>query len=150
MGRERLHPSHRQLLSCRAAAGVLALSAGLFVAAWATLGLRPFGLGRFRLRRVVVTGDSMLPAFEHGDRLVLGPTGRLRPGQVIALPDPRDATRLLIKRIRTINDTTLEVRGDNDAASTDSRDFGLVPRAGLVGRVVYRYAPPGRTGWMPG
>jgi nickel-type superoxide dismutase maturation protease len=107
-------------------------------------------VARFRLRRVVVTGDSMLPAFEHGDRLVLAPTGRLQPGQVIALPDPRDATRLLIKRIRTVNDTTLEVRGDNEAASTDSRDFGLVPRAGLVGRVVYRYAPPGRTGWMPG
>jgi nickel-type superoxide dismutase maturation protease len=149
MGRERLHPSHRQLLSCRAAAGVLALLAGLF-AVWATLGRGRFGLGRFRLRRVEVTGDSMLPAFEHGDRLLLAPTGRLRPGQVVALPDPRDASRLLVKRVRTVNDTTLEVRGDNGAASTDSRDFGLVPRAGLVGRVVYRYGPPGRTGWMPG
>ena len=141
MGRKRLHPTYRQPLTWMAGAGVLALFAGLV----ATLGVR-----RLALRRVVVTGDSMLPAFEPGDRLVLGPAGRSKPGQVVALPDPRDASRLLIKRIRTVNGSTVEVRGDNDAASTDSRDFGPVPRTGLSGRVVYRYAPPGRTGWMPG
>ncbi len=69
---------------------------------------------------------------------------------MVAFPDPRDARRMLIKRIHTVHDSTVEVRGDNQAASTDSRDFGPVPLTWLAGRVVYRYAPPGRTGWMPG
>jgi nickel-type superoxide dismutase maturation protease len=128
-------------LNWRAATAVLAVLAALA----ATLAVRRLGL-----RRVVVTGNSMLPAFEPGDRLIVGPAGRSRPGQVVALADPRDPRRLLVKRIRTVNGSTLEVRGDNEAASTDSRVFGPVPTAGLAGRVVYRYAPPGRTGWIPG
>jgi nickel-type superoxide dismutase maturation protease len=138
---ERFHPTYRPSVTYGPAAGALAVLAGVLAA----LGLRRLGV-----RRVVVTGDSMLPSFEAGDRLVLGPVGRSRPGKVVALPDPRDARRLLIKRIRAVNGSTLEVRGDNDAASTDSRDFGPVPRTRLTGRVVYRYAPPGRTGWIPG
>jgi hypothetical protein len=38
------------------------------------------------------------------------------------------------------------VVGDNPDASTDSRVFGPVPRGAVVGRVVYRYGPEGRTG----
>jgi nickel-type superoxide dismutase maturation protease len=91
----------------------------------------------------------MLPTFEPGDRLLLGRTGRLRPGQVVGVPDPRHTERLLIKRVHAVNLSTVEVRGDNERASTDSRHFGPVPRSGLAGRVLYRYAPPGRAGWMP-
>ena len=138
--RERLNPTYRPSVTCRASAGAIAV----LTAVVAVLGVRRLGL-----RRVVVTGDSMLPAFEPGDRLLLGPVGRSRPGQVVALPDPRDARRLLIKRIRSVNGSTLDVRGDNDAASTDSRDFGPVPRARLTGRVLYRYAPADRTGRIP-
>jgi nickel-type superoxide dismutase maturation protease len=141
MGRRRLHPTYRQPRTWRAATGVLAVLAGVA----ASLALRRLGV-----RRVVVTGESMLPAFEPGDRLILGPAGRSRAGHVVALTDPRDARRLLIKRIRNVDGPILEVRGDNEAASTDSRDFGPVPRTRLAGRVVYRYGPPGRTGWMPG
>jgi len=38
------------------------------------------------------------------------------------------------------------VRGDNPAASTDSRTFGPVPASSVQGRVLYRYFPPGRQG----
>jgi type IV secretory pathway protease TraF len=38
------------------------------------------------------------------------------------------------------------VWGDNRASSTDSRVFGPVDRGALVGRAVYRYFPPDRTG----
>jgi nickel-type superoxide dismutase maturation protease len=91
----------------------------------------------------------MLPAFEPGDRVLLGPTGRLRAGQVVGFADPRDRTRLLIKRVHALHGSTVHVRGDNEGASTDSRLFGPIPRRSLAGRVLYRYAPPGRAGWMP-
>jgi hypothetical protein len=43
----------------------------------------------------------------------------------------------------------LEVVGDDPAASTDSREFGPVPLDSVVGRIVYRYGPSGRTGPGP-
>ncbi len=102
-----------------------------------------------RLRRMTVSGDSMRPAFEPGDRLlVVGPCSP-RPGHVVAVADPRDPGRLLVKRVSQVGQTDLEVLGDNPAASTDSRHFGRLPRRAVIGRVVYRYSPPSRAGWWP-
>ena len=99
-----------------------------------------------RFRRVEVSGYSMTPAFEPGDRLLVAPPIRVRPGQVVALTDPRRSDRLLVKRVMSIRSGQVEVSGDNDLASTDSRHFGPVPRSSLVGAVVYRYGPSGRIG----
>jgi nickel-type superoxide dismutase maturation protease len=108
------------------------------------------------VRRVEVVGSSMVPALLPGDRLVVvrrpWPTVRWpEPGQVVALLDPRDADRLLVKRVRAVHrgEGTLEVVGDDLEASTDSRSFGPVPRSSIVGRAVYRYGPPGRSGPVP-
>jgi type IV secretory pathway protease TraF len=38
------------------------------------------------------------------------------------------------------------VEGDNRSSSTDSRHFGPVDRRAVLGRAVYRYGPPGRSG----
>ena len=43
----------------------------------------------------------------------------------------------------------VEVVGDDPGASTDSRTFGPVPVASVLGRAVYRYAPAGRSGPGP-
>lgn len=37
--------------------------------------------------------------------------------------------------------------GDNRGGSCDSRSWGAVPRASLIGPVVFRYWPPTRVGW---
>lgn len=90
----------------------------------------------------------MSPALEPGDRLLVMPFARIRPGQMVAVHDPRVAGRVLVKRIRSIGREGVDVRGDNPGASTDSRHFGSIPPGSVVGTVVYRYHPPDRTGWI--
>ena len=112
-----------------------------------------FGLGALaalallakRIDRVTVAGDSMRPTLEAGDRLLVWRSRRLQPGSLVVVPDPRLAERALVKRVAGISpDGTVALRGDNPTASTDSRAFGVVPRASVQGRVIYRYHPPGR------
>lgn len=102
-------------------------------------------LGRGWLR-VEVDGESMRPTFLPGDRLLarrLPPRRRLRPGQIVVVPDPRPgADRILVKRVVRVGPGWVEVRGDDPARSTDSRILGPLPRASVVATVVRRYAPP--------
>jgi nickel-type superoxide dismutase maturation protease len=95
----------------------------------------------------------MTPTLLPGDRLLVaaGPARWARRpavGSVVAVRDPRRPDRILVKRVAAVDGAagTCTVAGDNPPASTDSRQFGPVPLAGVVGRVVYRYGPPGRTG----
>jgi len=108
-------------------------------------------------RRVEVVGSSMVPALLPGDRLVVvrlpwRSPFRPGPGQVVALRDPRRPDRILIKRVRSVDPGlgTLEVEGDSRQFSTDSRTFGPVSRTAVIGTAVYRYAPSGRNGPVPG
>jgi nickel-type superoxide dismutase maturation protease len=128
---ERPHPTHSAPSAARAVLAVLVAAAA---------GARPLW------RRVEADGDSMLPTLRPGDRLLVVTAWRVRPGQLVAVEDPRRRGRLMVKRVRSVQGGTLDVRGDNEEASTDSRHFGLVPRARVLGRVVYRYAPPERAG----
>lgn len=134
------HPTQ----SCRDAR-VRRLAAPILVT---TIGLAL--LAAIRSTRVVVSGDSMLPGLRPGDRLLLMPVLRPQEGQLIAVRDPRQPGRVLVKRVHSIRGGLVEVRGDNVAASTDSRHFGPVRRSSVIGRPVYRYGPVGRAGRLPG
>jgi len=102
--------------------------------------------GLTRPKRVVVNGVSMLPTLAPGDRLLIARKPRILPGDVVALRDPRDDGHLIVKRVASVQGDTLMVKGDNRAASTDSREFGPVSRADVVGSVVRRYGPRDRKG----
>jgi hypothetical protein len=54
----------------------------------------------------------------------------------------------LVKRVAALTPGGVDVRGDHPAASTDSRTFGPVPPALMVGPVLYRYWPRERAGWI--
>lgn len=104
-----------------------------------------------RLDRVTVTGLSMAPALEPGDRLLVLRTRRVRVGDIAVVRDPRDPSREVVKRITALGrGGAVEIRGDYAAASTDSRTYGPVPRALVVGRAIYRYAPMSRAGRLRG
>jgi inner membrane protease subunit 1 len=105
------------------------------------------------LGRLQVAGESMVPTLLPGDRvLVWRGLGPLRPplrvGDLVAVVDPRDPKRVMVKRVTGVAGTDVSVEGDNEAASTDSRHFGPVSTAAIRGRVIYRYLPEERRGWL--
>jgi nickel-type superoxide dismutase maturation protease len=105
---------------------------------------------RAPLRRVAVHGDSMRPGLEPGDRLLVvhPPWWRPRPSDVVAVVDPRDGERVLVKRVAAVDPDSghVTVLGDAPEASTDSRVFGAVAPGLVLGRAVYRYWPESRRG----
>lgn len=103
------------------------------------------------LGRLQVAGESMVPTLLPGDRVLvwrgLGPVRPpIRVGDLVAMVDPRDPGRVMVKRVAGVVGTEVSVLGDNAAASTDSRHFGPVDPAAIRGRVIYRYLPEDRRG----
>lgn len=95
---------------------------------------------------VEVVGDSMAPTLLPGDLLLVESWSlrRREPlrGEVVLAPDPRWPARVLVKRVAAAGDGHITLRGDNQAASTDSATFGSVPASSARWRVAARY---GRT-----
>ncbi len=121
----------------------LAVAVAVPVAAWLAARVIP---------RVEVVGDSMRPTLHPGDRLLLAPRwarrlgGTVRPGDLAAFPDPRQPSRVMVKRVQSVGPEGVWVLGDNPPHSTDSRRFGPVGLERVRGRAVYRYHPPDRRG----
>jgi len=93
----------------------------------------------------------MAPGLRPGDWLLVEPLSARgpspQPGQVVVVPDPRLRSRSLIKRVKAIRpDGALVLVGDAPGRSTDSRAFGPVGRASVVGVAWARYWPPRRLG----
>lgn len=113
-----------------------------------------------------VRGDSMEPALRDGDRVLveLWSLRRREPraGDVVLLRGPEG--RNLVKRVTSDRvgspvpyppgvlsqlsplEPRFAVLGDNPDRSGDSREFGLVPRHRIRGRVAWRYWPVSRAG----
>jgi nickel-type superoxide dismutase maturation protease len=101
------------------------------------------------LRRFRVRDTSMQPALRPGDRILVLTWARPRADDVIVFRDPEWKSALTVKRVASVTpDGECIVSGDNPNVSRDSRHFGPVPRALIVGRVVYRYLPGRRRGGL--
>jgi nickel-type superoxide dismutase maturation protease len=95
------------------------------------------------MRAVEVTGDSMLPALRPGDWLLVRPGARIEPGSVVVARHPHREDLLIVKRAARRENDGWWLESDNQRAAgrQDSWDFGTVPDALIVGRVVLRYWP---------
>lgn len=102
--------------------------------------------------RVAVVGDSMRPTLEPGDWLLVEPGAYAGAaptvGDLVLVPDPREPSRLLVKRVAEVHDDGRElfVTGDGHDRSTDSRAFGSVSTSTVEGRPWFRYWPLRRLG----
>ena len=100
--------------------------------------------------RVDVSGGSMAPGLRDGDWLIATRRGRIRRGAVVVLAHP-GRTLDLVKRVAavpgdrvsggTLGPDEFLVVGDNQAASTDGREFGPVRADAIEGIVRFRYWP---------
>ena len=115
---------------------------------WSLLVIGIVLVARRYLDVVEVRGRSMAPALWSGDRLLVI-RGGSRVGDIVLARDPRDPGRELIKRVARIDRSGVVLRGDNPAASTDARTFGIVPANAVGWRVAWRYWPPARVGRVP-
>jgi nickel-type superoxide dismutase maturation protease len=94
------------------------------------------------LRRVVVAGDSMLPSLRPGDCLLVSARARIQAGDVVVATRPEVPGLLLVKRVVRREDAGWWLLSDNAAAGLDdSRAFGVLPDACVVGKVLLRYYP---------
>lgn len=91
--------------------------------------------------RVRIVGPSMEPALRNDEWWLVQRTSAVRPGDVVLLTHPHRPDLLVVKRVVRAEGTGWWVEGDNPEASEDSRHFGPVPAAAIVGRVRWRYHP---------
>ncbi|MFI0982471.1 nickel-type superoxide dismutase maturation protease [Streptomyces sp. NPDC021093] len=97
--------------------------------------LLPFGLAE-------VGGLSMVPTLRHRDQVLVHWGAEVRPGDVAVLRHPLQQDLLVVKRIVERRESGWWVLGDNrDEEMSDSRTFGAVPPALVLGRVRARYRP---------
>ena len=104
------------------------------------ISLRSFLLLISGLRRYCrVEGYSMMPTIHPGDLVIYRPikSNESYPceGNIVVAKDPVRRNSLIIKRIYKKNSEGLDLRGDNNHASTDSRQFGIVQNHNLCGIV---------------
>lgn len=87
-----------------------------------------------------ITGESMAPTFKNGEIVFANRFAYLfqkpKLGEIIAIKDPRDG-KVLIKRIKKIDNKKIFVIGDNKVHSTDSREFGMIEQKDIIGKVIY-------------
>jgi nickel-type superoxide dismutase maturation protease len=88
--------------------------------------------------RVAVRGPSMLPTLAPGEWVLVRRGARIVPGAVVVVRRPE---RYVVKRVVRRDGDGWWVEGDNAAVSDDSRAFGAVAGADVVGAVRWRYYP---------
>jgi nickel-type superoxide dismutase maturation protease len=100
--------------------------------------------------RAAVEGRSMSPTLEPGDWLLADPDAYAQAppteGDLVLVPDPREPTRLLVKRVSEVHGSELFISGDTPDQSTDSRVFGSVDVSDVEGQPWFCYWPLRRMG----
>jgi len=65
-------------------------------------------------------------------------TAHPKIGDLVTAQHPSLKRSEIIKRVVFVDQSSVDLRGDNHNASTDSRTFGSIPMTDITGRVVGR------------
>ena len=103
-----------------------------------------FPMPSWPLLRVAIAAESMAPTLSDGEWWIARRTRKCRPGDVVVFDHPTRSGMVAVKRVIRPEGDGWWVEGDNPEHSTDSRHFGPLPRARVLGRLVWRYSP-----WPP-
>ena len=96
-----------------------------------------FFLGRRDAFRV--EGGSMTPTLNDGDVVLVKRTRRIKVGDVVLAQHPFKQSVKVLKRVTEVNqDGRYVLTGDNPEESTDSRAFGSIKAADILGKVIGR------------
>jgi nickel-type superoxide dismutase maturation protease len=83
-----------------------------------------------------IEGNSMFPTLRDGDTVIVNPHDKIRVGDLIVAKHPFKMSVTFVKRVAEITgDGRYFVVGDNALESEDSRSFGAVTPAAVIGRV---------------
>lgn len=96
-------------------------------------------------RRFRVTGQSMSPLLQPQEEVLADPhayrNAAPEPGDIVVAEHPDRPRFWLVKRVLFVRENgDCVLMGDNSDASTDSRAFGAVPAAKILGRVTSRFS----------
>ncbi|GAA4864126.1 nickel-type superoxide dismutase maturation protease [Kitasatospora terrestris] len=94
----------------------------------------PFGL-------VDISGPSMRRTLFDGDRVLVRYGAPLRPGAVALFRHPHRRDLLVVKRAAQRRADGWWMLSDNPLVASDSREYGPVPDALVLGRVLLRVWP---------
>ncbi|XP_060870920.1 mitochondrial inner membrane protease subunit 1 isoform X2 [Metopolophium dirhodum] len=96
------------------------------------------------------SGDSMEPTIYSGDLVIIQRFSKIiknvDKGDVIIAKSPEEYNKFIMKRVKAVDGQMVPrgsvwLEGDNHTNSTDSWDFGPVPKGLIHGRVVCRIWP---------
>ena len=90
---------------------------------------------------IKVTGDSLSPEYQEGDyvMLITNPFFSFKVGNTVVFNHPEYGT--LIKTIDSIDSDKIHVIGTHPY-SVDSRQFGLIDKSDVVGKVIWHIKKP--------
>jgi nickel-type superoxide dismutase maturation protease len=96
-------------------------------------------------RFIRVTGDSLFPAYNEGDFVLISKIpfifNLIKPGDVVVFEHKVYGT--MIKRVAQISpDRSLYTVIGSHEFSVDSRQFGAIERKAMLGKVMWRVARP--------
>ena len=91
-------------------------------------------MGNSQLESYTVSGHSMYPLLRDGQQVVVQPSKKYQPGDIVVAHHPFQRDLKVIKQIREIRDQKFRLQGINQEESTDN--FGLLPATKVIGKVI--------------
>jgi len=91
------------------------------------------------LTKLKVIGHSMGPVIKNEEIVLVSNLiywfKKPQIGDIVAF---RDGGKILIKRVKNISKGKYFLEGDNKQDSLDSREFGLISKQEILGKVIYK------------